>query len=405
MLRWIMGDEAFFRGTSFFLKKHEFSNVESADLKIALEEATGSNLDWFFEQWVYGGGHPVLEVEAAYLPHLKKAKVTINQVQPVVAGQGLFTLPVEIRLDVAGTTTRTRVWINNEQEEFLLEAAQAPDLVSVDGIGRLVCELRHGKTARELAYQALHDDLSGRLWAVGQIVRHHAADPQTLGTLKEIVTGKTHWSIKAEATTLLRHIESKAAEDLLLSQLKSSDYHIRKAAVIALGSRFSSSARSALRSLIDREPVDDVAATAIVALARIDGSLSAKYLEDLAAKGGWYDVRRIAALEAAQILGDVKFLPLVKESASKNFNYQVRLESLGAWAACAPADPELVTALTEAAVSEILPVRLEALTLLGDLKIEQSLSALEGLAAHDGDSDIREAARNAIDKILRGEVR
>lgn len=405
MLRWIMGDEAFFGGMSYFLQKHEFSNVESDDLKIALEEATGMNLDWFFDQWVYGGGHPVLEVEASYLPHLKKVKVEINQVQPVVAGQGLFTLPVEIRLDVAGTTTRTKVWINNAQEEYLLEASRKPDLVSVDGIGRLVCELRHDKTATELAYQSVHDDLSGRLWAVGELVRQYAADPQTLGTLKDIVSSKAHWSIKAEATSTLRHIESKAAEDLLLAQLKSSDYHIRKAAVIALGSRFSSSARSALRSVIERDPVDDVAASAIVALARIDGSLSAQYLRELAAKGGWYDVRRIAALEAAQILGDPKFMPLVKESASKDFNYQVRLESLGAWAACAPADAELVTALLEAATTEILPVRVEALTLLGDLKIEQSLPTLEDLAAHNGDNDIREAARSAIDKILRGEVR
>ena len=137
----------------------------------------------------------------------------------------------------------------------------------------------------------------------------------------------------------------------------------------------------------------------------MDDSLSEKFLQELATKGGWYDARRIAALEAIQILGDPKFLPLVRESASKQYNYQVRLESLGAWAACAPADADLVTALIEAATTEILPVRAEALTLLGDLKIEQALPALEDLAAHNGDSDIREAARNTIDKILRGEVR
>jgi aminopeptidase N len=405
MLRWILGDDRFFQGMSHFLHKHEFSNVESPDLKIALEESTGENLEWFFDQWVYGAGHPVFEVQSSYLPHLKKVKVTIKQVQPMVVGQGLFSLPVEIRIDVGGATRRTKVWVNNEEEEYLLEASGSPDMVSLDGRGALVCELRHDKSVDELAYQVMNDHLSGRLWALQQLVGNHASDPRTLEALTTVLASKVHWSLKAEATVLLRNIESKSAEDLLLGQLKSTDNHIRKAAVIALGSRFTSSARRALRSVIENDPVDDVAGAAIVALARTDNSLTPRYLRNLAQSGGWYDVRRIAVLEAIQTLGDPQYTSIAKENASEKYNYQVRASAFVAWAACSPADPELARALITAAEKEILPVREEALTLLGELKIEEALPVLEELAAHNGDSDIRNSARTAIDKILRGEVR
>ena len=405
MLRWILGDDAFFQGMSAFLHKHEFANVESPDLKIALEESTGQNLSWFFDQWVYGGGHPIFEAETIYLPQLKKIKVTIKQVQPFVVGQGLFALPIEIRVDAGGKTTRTKVWINNEEEEYLLEVPQEPDMVSIDGIGRLVSELRHAKGTSELVYQATHDDLSGRLWAIRKLVEHSASDPQVLETLKEIFASNVHWSLKAEGTLLLKNLESKAAEELLLAQLKSQDYHVRKAAVIALGSRFTSGSRSSLRSVIEKDRVDDVAATAIVALARVDPSMSADYLKSQAEKKSWYDVRRIAVLQAIALLGRPELASIARDNVSDHYNYQVRSDALKAWAACSAGDPELATRLIDAARGEILPVREEAMALLGQLKIEQALPVLEELAARNGDSDVRNSARTAIDKILRGEIR
>jgi HEAT repeat protein len=297
------------------------------------------------------------------------------------------------------------VWVNNEEEEYLLEVPQEPDMVSIDGIGRLVSELRHEKGTSELVYQATHDDLSGRLWAIRKLVEHSASDPLVLETLKEIFASNVHWSLKAEGTLLLKNLESKAAEELLLTQLKSQDYHVRKAAVIALGSRFTSDSRSSLRSVIEKDRVDDVAATAIVALARVDPSISADYLKAQAEKKSWYDVRRIAVLQAIALLGRPELASIARNNVSDHYNYQVRSDALKAWAACSAGDPELATRLIDAARSEILPVREEAMALLGQLKIEQALPVLEELAARNGDSDVRNSARTAIDKILRGEIR
>jgi aminopeptidase N len=55
-----------------YLAKHEYSNVDSADLKEAIERAAGRNLSWFFEDWVVGGGgHPRFEVSYRWAPERK----------------------------------------------------------------------------------------------------------------------------------------------------------------------------------------------------------------------------------------------------------------------------------------------------------------------------------------------
>ena len=58
MLRYVLGDDAFWRTIRHYTNKCALQSVETAQFRIALEEATGQGLDWFFDQWVYHGGHP-----------------------------------------------------------------------------------------------------------------------------------------------------------------------------------------------------------------------------------------------------------------------------------------------------------------------------------------------------------
>lgn len=401
MLRWILGDEDFFRAMSYYLKKYQFSNVESSDLKTAIEEATGRNLEWFFDQWVWGGGHPVFEVRWQYLPDQKKVEVAVQQVQPRVEGQGLFKLPVEIRIDAGGQMLRNVVWVEKEMEYFYFDVPTKPEMVSFDGRGALVCEVRSEKNLDELIHQLGSDDLPGRLWALQELARRFASNPRTLTAFRAVINSDAHWSLCAEATLQLRQIHTQEAELLLLGQLKSADYHIRKAAVIALGSRFTEVAREALRHIANSDANDDVAATALVALSNIDTQIPIEYLRQFLNRNSWYDVKRLAALKVMENYGKSEFTPVLREHTSLRYNYAVRAQALSAWAACAPTDPQLVDVLIHAAKNDILPVRSTAIALLGKMKVERALPALEEVATQNGDSDIRKFANDAIEEIRR----
>lgn len=406
MMRSVLGDEAFFQGLSYFQNKHKFSNVESKDLKTAFEESTGRNLQYFFEQWMWGGGHPVFEVSTNYTADRKKVEVTIDQVQPQVAGQGIFNLPVEIRIDAGGTSQRTTVWVNEQSESFVLDSPANPDMVSVDGQGSLVAKLRHSKSLAELIYQVKNDDLPGRLWAAQQLTAQYSSDPSVVAAIRFLVESKAPWVLKAEATLQLRTILSDEAQSILLEQLNAEDPRIRKAAVIALGSRYTDPARAALRRVTETEKNDDVASNALVSLATIDGSLSLEAITTFSGTASWYDSKRIAGLKAMEILAAThlvphrsRFVTHVKNFANVHYNYGVRQQALKTWAACSPQDQILVERLTSFAQSDILPVRITSIELLASLKITRAIPLLEDVVQRNGDSDIRESARKALGAI------
>ena len=71
MLRRILGDANFYPAISMYLNRHQFAEVESRDFQRALEDASGRNLDWFFNDWIRGGGgYPALQVSWLWVPEL-----------------------------------------------------------------------------------------------------------------------------------------------------------------------------------------------------------------------------------------------------------------------------------------------------------------------------------------------
>lgn len=64
MLRWKLGDEAFFQGVRNYLEdpKLAYGYARTADLKRHLEAAGGQDLTEFFADWLYGEGYPSYQV-------------------------------------------------------------------------------------------------------------------------------------------------------------------------------------------------------------------------------------------------------------------------------------------------------------------------------------------------------
>ena len=78
MLRHYTGDSAFFKSLNLYLTSNKFKSAEAQNLKFAFEEVTGQDLNWFFNQWYYGSGHPRLDIRYAYDASGKTAQVFIT---------------------------------------------------------------------------------------------------------------------------------------------------------------------------------------------------------------------------------------------------------------------------------------------------------------------------------------
>lgn len=103
MLRWKMGDEAFYQGLKNFLADPvlAFGYAVTDDLQMHLEATSEMDLTEFFEDWVYGQGFPSYEVSVNNNAN-NQAVITINQTQSN-SSVSFFEMPVEIRLYGAGS--------------------------------------------------------------------------------------------------------------------------------------------------------------------------------------------------------------------------------------------------------------------------------------------------------------
>jgi aminopeptidase N len=150
MLRNYLGDDAFFKGLNNYLTTNKFKNGESTQMRLAFEEVTGQDLNWYWNQWYFGSGHPKLKIDYAYDDANGKATVIIEQTQ---SGGKIFRLPMAIDVYNGAVKKRYQVWAQNAIDTFTFNYTQRPDLINVDGDKVLLCEKTDNKTAENYIHQ------------------------------------------------------------------------------------------------------------------------------------------------------------------------------------------------------------------------------------------------------------
>ena len=401
MLRNILGDEEFFKVLSYFLHKHEFSSVVSSDFKIAIEEATGRNLDWFFDDWVYGGGYPIFEVAYTFLKDRKLINLTVSQVQPIIKGQDLFTLPIEITIVTSKGEKKETIWVKNKSDQFLLHCDEEPLMVSFDGSGALVAEVLFDKSLDELIYQVFNDEIPGRIRAMRAMARRLPIHQKTVQTFSDILSKEYFWGLKAEATFLLGKLCTPEAERVLLQALKSSDYRVRKAAILALRNFRKDFAKKTLRNVILQDKHTDVVGTAIVSLAKTDPTGSKDFIRSQLNRPAWYGEINLACLNAFEIMGDEQLvLDIEKFTTNENHDHH-QIAALAAWRSCASDVQKLHKVLMNYAEYGKYSVKWYSIELLGSLLVEEAMRILEKISNESGDNDLRVIAKEALFKIKR----
>jgi aminopeptidase N len=130
MLRGIVGDAAFWSGIRAYYRRHQDANATTADFRHAMEEASGQDLAWFFDQWLTRGGFLKLRARWSHDAKAKQLRLDVEQLQPGPP----FRVPLEvaIALDGEDEPTPTRVEIRGARESLTLPLERAPRSVTLD---------------------------------------------------------------------------------------------------------------------------------------------------------------------------------------------------------------------------------------------------------------------------------
>jgi aminopeptidase N len=152
MLRAYLGEEVFFRGLQRYLTQQAFGTGEAQQLRLALEEASGQDLNWFFNQWYYGAGHPVVTIDYQWDGARHRQAVVVRQTQ---AGAP-FRLPLTVAVYCQGRVQNYPALLSHAVDTLYFPAATRPDLVNVDATKVLVWQKQDRKSLAEFAYQYSH---------------------------------------------------------------------------------------------------------------------------------------------------------------------------------------------------------------------------------------------------------
>ncbi|MEO1514017.1 MAG: M1 family metallopeptidase [Bacteroidota bacterium] len=233
MLRNYVGDDAFWASLNKYLTDNEYESVEAHNLRLAFEKVTGRDLNWFFNQWFFSTGHPILDISTAYNDSTKQVQLTVQQTQDPDRGYpAIFVLPASVDIYTAdGQKTRHKIEINERVQTFAFDAQEAPSLVNFDSERILLAEIAFEKTADELAFQLKHapkffdrfeaiqglQNFPGQLtvsaktaladpfWAVRKqgVEAADIDDPQVKAQIEELVKSDSHSEVRSTALALL----------------------------------------------------------------------------------------------------------------------------------------------------------------------------------------------------------
>ncbi len=151
MLRNYVGDEAFFAALKLYLHDNAFSSVEIHQLRLAFEKVTGEDLNWFFNQWFMGKGHPELEITYTYDSTTSLQHIVVDQLQDVDE-YAMFRLPVDIDIYIGSVKQTYHVIVDSVSMTFSFNVSAKPDLVNFDAQKVLVCTKSENHTMAEMKF-------------------------------------------------------------------------------------------------------------------------------------------------------------------------------------------------------------------------------------------------------------
>ena len=235
MLRNFVGDSAFFKSLNLYLKTKKFGSAEAHDLRLAFEDVTGQDLNWFWNQWYFGSGHPKLDINYDYDTAGKTARVFIKQTQP---GK-IFKLPFAIDVYQGSEKKRYKVWAEHQADTFTFQTVSKPNLINVDGDKILLGEKTEHKTLDNYIFQYTNAGLYlDRREAIDFAARNQTDDQKALDFMKTALKDK-YYGLRLYTLQKLNLMNDSAKNifEPLLSEMAQNDPKslVRAGAIGALG--------------------------------------------------------------------------------------------------------------------------------------------------------------------------
>ncbi len=288
-LRRQLGDAAFWRGVRLYVERCAGRAAETADLRRALEDASGADLSELFEHLVYGAAHPRVTPTWRYLPDVG---LEVQLTRTDETRQGLV---VDLAVRVGGRTELRALRLEPGPRTLVVGCDGPPEWVALDPEQACLVEVDEAHVAdAELRARLDPESAPGPLRMRTARVLGDRGGPANTRALAAALAGDPWSPVRREAAIALGKHRSETARAALQACVRRPDpWRVREAAAQAIGVGAGPEWVERLHDLLDAERSPKVRAGLLSAAGAIKDEKARALLR------AWLDVDSPRAVVAA----------------------------------------------------------------------------------------------------------
>ena len=423
MIRAILGDELFDKAIHTFVNDNAHNTVETIDLLRAIDKATGFNLGFLFDQYVFRGGHPDYKVAYSWDGDSKLAKLTVTQKQAKKNSESkeLFDLKIPVGFGyISKNATQPEfknfsLRIHQAEQSFYFPLEKKPSFVSFDLNNNFLKTVDLQYPVAELKKQLKYDpDPISRIYAVAALAKKGGLE--VVKSLAKSLSEDSFWGVRVEVAKKLGKIKLNQAAKALESGLKDEDARVRRAIISALSNFKHPAVYNTIADALkqgDRSYYTEAAAARSIG-GMVSGNLKTKQAEAIALlktvleeRQGWNEVVRggaIAGLSKMKTSADA--VDLILEYTKPGTPQALRLTAIRCLGAISTGQSpeklgEILESLEAIAGESFFLTQVAVVGALGQMQTASAITILNELAAQTPDGRVRRRAEEAVIKVQK----
>jgi aminopeptidase N len=398
-LRNIIGEEKFRLALKTYLERYMFRSVDTEDLRKVFEEISGRDLEWFFDQYVYSSGHPVIKVKSTYDYKEKMLRISLKQEQ----GQDsleVYRIPVRLLIRHQEGAAEKIVFMDSREKIVFIDLDEPPLYVcpNPDFDVFAVFDIEYDI---EILGNMLRDPhIYCKLLAIEALSKKTGS--RVVEILSEAIEKEMFWGVQAEIARALGKVGGESAKKTLLSALKKISHpRVRRAVVEALGNFVSDEevAKSLLEVLSNPSETYYVRASAASSLGKTKVGWAYNELIKYLDTPSHVEIITRGVIQGLASLGGEDSLKVIMRYLEQDKHTMVRVtaaSSLGKFAGRREVVEKLIEIVRRDPSHR---VRIAAISAMEELKYPDFIEILNEVAEKDPIGFVRRRAREASKRI------
>lgn len=401
MLRFVLGDSLFKKAIHYYVERYKHHTVDTHDFEKAIREATGYNLYWFFNEWLYDAGHPEFDISDHYDSNNHLLTMHVSQTQKVDSLTPVYRMPVDIYIVTPNQKIMKKVWVDSLSNTFHFKVDQQPLMVNFDQGHWLLDEVRFRKSGKELAYQLKNDqDVVGRMWAVQQLIQNRY--PDAVNDAISAMEEDPFYGVRSRCADLLSYFHTNTVKKALIKAVRQdTDARVRVSAIQALSNFKGKDLVTLMDSLFYHQKNYYIRAAAVRSLAKIDPRRDKSMIEKAFKTPSYQHIIKSAALSSLQKIDPKKAYMKAEMYSRYGEPNNMRMEALRIMIGNRNNESKTLKYLKSYLNDPYIWVRNMAISGLEQLGYKSDIPLLKHRIQVEPDGRLRMAARRAIEA-LRG---